>query len=723
MKRFIILSALLISAVASWACTYEGRPHYYVFSVVPTKQYQQVGHAEMVKFWTDYIGDPEKGYAVDNLSFEDPDDFNNSENEIIKCARQKGDKETLAYLKQLVTYLRASNSLNGNAWEYPSKEDKAKYTKTLNSVKAVASNYNGERYKAQYALLVMRCNLALGKDEANKSFWSRTGYAMPKGTVYRDMMKGIYAHALLKEGKADDALKIYTALGDMQSIKWLMRNKRNLKGIKDEYTADANASTLLFLVQDFVNNAQETKDNTDKGITLDKEWLETIDAKAIYDQEIRQFIDFAKNVVTEGKTKSPAMWQAAAGYLTSMLGDDQEAAKMLDKAMTMDGTDRMKDNARVCRLAVACKSASNDAQYKDYLCGELKWLQDMAEKTKPSGDMHYNQMVQRFVFDDLAPAYMKIGNANLATNIIGYGDKNQEYYDKNYSLLNNGEEYRNQVDKLTAEELVGYKKYMSSNHDSSLEKWLAEEVGNGLSENDYNDFIGTKFMREGNFQAAIPYLEKLSISYISEQGINRYMCRRDYKVERWMKRQPVDFEDGHDSHAGATTNQKLNFCRDIVALENAPKTEERDYKLASMLYQASYKGDCWYLTRLGQSAADTVSYRNEAPLVQQTIDLLKPLTKSNNFSVKEKALYALAFIPYKDYDGALFYTEYTKNYTPIVKLNKKSEQYKPMSELLAFYKANPTKVSKFVSKCDVLKQFSKLTAKKTTTSSKKHRRS
>ena len=56
-----------------------------------------------------------------------------------------------------------------------------------------------------------------------------------------------------------------------------------------------------------------------------------------------------------------------------------------------------------------------------------------------------------------------------------------------------------------------------------------------FDENWFNDIVGTKLLREGQFTAAISYLEKVPVSYINRQGIARYMAARDYNVERWFK--------------------------------------------------------------------------------------------------------------------------------------------------------------------------------------------
>ena len=111
------------------------------------------------------------------------------------------------------------------------------------------------------------------------------------------------------------------------------------------------------------------------------------------------------------------------------------------------------------------------------------------------------------------------------------------------------------------------------------------------------------------------------------------------------------------------------------------------------------------------SYGDSVAlYTDEALFEAQAIDLLRVAAKSNNFRTKEKALYALAFIPQGE---PLIYIDYVgKNYRAVQKVSKATPQYAEMKNLLAFYNANPTRVSAFVSKCDVLKQFKRLTTPK-----------
>ena len=714
MKKFLVISYFLASAMAVFACGPSSRPNYYVFSLFPTTQWEQPGHSEMVAYWEKYTGQTNIAYQVDGLVDVNLDALNESTNIIIQTALQKGDSHTLHYLKALIRYLQISERLKPDEWDYPTKEELASLQKELRDIRNKARGYKkGQHYAQQYMLLEMRCNLALEQPELNKKLWTTEAYRTPKN-VYHNMMKGLFAHALVQEGKINDAIKIYAELGDITSIKWIKFDRRNLQGIKSEYAADANSHALVWLVQDFVNNAQETKDSN-----YDHHAMRYIEATGIYHEEIRQFIAFARQVVAEGKTKSPAMWQAAAGLLQSMLGNDDEAQQMLNQALQMAGTERMIDNARVCRLAVMCKHASLQKAYLNSLCEELKWLAQKDTEARKSGDYHYEQMMQRFIYSELAPGFTALGKPHLGALLLAFAQsKSADMEAGTTPLEQKWGEYWNYIDQTTSSEMIAFHAYLKAKKSTELEQWLLSAAGTVLTEDEFNDFTGTKFIREANFQAAIPYLEKVPLSLISKQSISPYMAQRDFNKDRWMGHQSV--RNSYEPMA-VRSNQKLDFCRKVAEVENAPQTPETAYQLASLLYQAGPQGDCWYLSRYWVSFADTVAlYPDEAFFTKQAINLLRKAAKSANFRTKEKALYALAFIPY---GSPLIYTDYVgANQRAVKKVDRTSPQYAEMKNLLAFCNANPGKVSAYVSKCDVLKQFKTLTAPKKKTTTARRRR-
>ncbi len=714
MKKFLILSIVLLSGLSALACGPSPTPNYYMFSVYNRNQMDDIFATRMTQYWTNYTDGKADKWDMMGLFHVDTREMKESTNCIVQTALAKNDQETLDYLQLLIKYMQACDAFDENRWNYPTAEEKAAALRDMQYINNRARSYEGARYRSQYGLLMMRTYMMMNKPTSVMQTWETMGKTLPE-SVYKDKMKNIYAWGLLKSGKRQEACEIYAEQGDMTSIKWCVRDKRNLKGIKEEYAANPNSPTLVFLVQDFVNNAQETAD------AGSPEVMQYVEATSIYENEIKQFIAFAADVVKQGKTKSPAMWQAASGFLNYMIGNQSAALKQLTEAQKMKGTQRMKDNARACYLLVATKDAKPEKKYFDFLKKELQWLgeKDKEELTpgEDGSNSHYAEVIDRVTRSALIPQFEAWNRPELVVNLKALLSlyPHRDYMANSLNIF--GEEWY-MIDDLTAQETIDYRNYLNSTPGNDFERWLMTFVDKKVNNNVLNDLIGTKYLREGNFDAALPYLQQVPASYISTLGLSRYMARRDYHKERWMGRQIVDYESTYWSGEDygpkeVKTNQRLQFCQDVIDLKrqlaNARNNEEKakiEYNLASILYQASYKGDCWYLTRYAQSAYDSIDYKNEADLIGQSITLLNNCKQhTSDFRLKEKALYALAFVPHGD---EIFTYTYDEDYNAIPHLNRGSKAFNAMNELWEFYYANRNKVSKFVSNCDALIVFSNL---------------
>ena len=693
MKKFIALSLLAFATLQALACGGWVRPNYYMFSVFNRDLMENSYQQEANKFWESYVGDSFYGYMVEDFGNVDPKEFDKSENALIKAAKKKGDTEMLTYMRLLNKYLY-NNGAGDTEWNYPTKAQLANRKTVISQVKSQAMAYRGSKLKNQYALLVMRCNMTQKNHQANINYWNNTASKL-KDSPYKNWMKDIYAGALYNSGQKDKACEIYAELGDMTSIKYCMRKKRNLQGIKEEYATNPNSPTLIFLVQDFVNNTQETLDNNS-----DPELMKYVEATGIYQNDIDGFIDFAGKVLKEGKTKSPAMWEAARGFVNYMNNNQDDAIKQLTNAQNLAGTQRMRDNARACLMLASIKSARPDDKYFDYITGEYKWLDQVAgvtETDKYGNDPHYHDVYERVTYDNLVPQLFKWGMPNAATAVLGMADEH----------CNQGE-YANVIEHFSSNEYEEFYSYLKNGEKSSLEKMAVSKIN--LPEVAFNDEMGTKLLREGEFQAAIPYLEKVPLSYVQEQGIADYMARKDYNKEIWLKRQFISPWKEFETEAKLTENAKLTYCRDMLTLDKeiANATGEARnqllFKKANLLYQASYKGDCWYLTHYAQSANDE-QQKNEYDFVESARTLLREIEKNTtDINTQLKSIFAQTFIVgenseycvQKKFDYSTSTFENTLFFdTP---------HYRAMTLLDKFYQDNNLQAD-YMSKCDIYKRF------------------
>lgn len=713
MKRFLILSIFLtVASLTALPCGPSYNTHNaYMFSVFRRESVQDPFAERFRTYWSDYLGlTPASSYYW----------YEWDKETVLTAAKKKQDSEMTAYAALFDKYMTAVEAVKQDSWNYPTKQQLADRTANLRSVLFKANAYKGSKMREQYALLTMRANMMLSRDKANIAYWTATTSKMPDG-VWRDAMQNIYARALYKTGEWRKATDIYAQQGDMQSLKWLVRKYRNVAGIKSIYAQDPNSPTLSYLVQDFVNNAQETLDQRPETVD-DEQWLKVIGASVVYEKDVKEFLDFADTVLKDGKSSSPCLWRTAQAMLQYLFGHDKEAMTAANEAVSMAGTQRMKDNARAIRLLVSTRNNAIGGTYSDYLVEEMTWLGTKIKEEGATNDAqtnHYDDVMERVVCRGLIPLYDKSGKSDVATMLLGMlrqqevarGEDTPYNGNVNYSSWN---EYFSRLDSLSADKLSSYYNYLTKPKKDAFESFVAKEVYKGADF--YNDLIGTKMIAEGRYSDAVPYIEKVSLDFLNSQAISYYASQRDFNVERWFRRQPLkdEFESlygGGEKTFSMSKNVKLDYCKTMIDLQTRFSIARPDgtketlaYQLATLTCQASYFGDCWFLTHYGKSVSDTARVW-ELDYVARTIELLNVSKASSDLSLRYKSLYALAMMPTEPW----FTTSYDTNFNEILTPQPLARQYKALEELNLFASTNPQDIDRYTTKCDVLRRFQTLT--------------
>lgn len=706
------LTLMLLAATTAHACVSEAPRHNsYLFSVFNRSLMGDRFTDATEKFWQRYVGNADM-----------PSYRWGGREEVMNKAKKQKDVEMQTYCRRLNSYL--DNCVNFNAWDYPTKQQLANRAATLNNLLQASKAYQGKRLRAQYDLMRMRALLGLKRYQEGVNFWNATGKRM-QPSVYRDMARNIYAGCLWRTGKKSQAIEVYAEQEDYQSLKYCVRGYRNLAGIQKVYAANPNSATLAYLVQDFVNNVQETMDvygarhmpfatGNETKADLD-EWMKEIDAKNITTAEANRFISFARGVVAEGKTGVPCLWQAAIGCIEHQLGLYDKAKADLGKALTLAGTQRMKDNARAIYAANSIFAEKrHGASFDKWLAGEMKWLDAKSEEDRKSTTFyytdHYRDVQERMVYNGLVPMLNKEGRVNAALvllNRMNDGDPQWYYQSTYFDAL-----YAAKIDDLKA-----YVKYLGKQPSDSLESWAWQHAYRDA--NFYNDLIGTRLLAQARFADAMPFLEKVSLNFLNSQNIAPYAAQRSYSKERWMGKQVVAQPEYLTESQWAalpklSENKKLRYCRDMLSLSRQyslmKPSEERmrkAYELATMWYQGSYEGDCWWLKQYGVSVAQDSAMVGTVDFVAKAMTLLDESAQSTDFKLKEKSLYALAFIRHGEpwfFEG---WDDATQQYYDISNLKPlpQSRQYKALAALAAFSTDNASRIDGFVSRCDVLRRF------------------
>ena len=703
---------MLLAATTAHACGSEGPRHNnYLFSVFNRSLMSDRFTDATEKFWQRYVGNADL-----------PSYRWGGRDEVMSKAKKQKDTEMMTYCRRLDSYL--DNCVIFNAWEYPTKQQLARRTSTLTNLLQASKTYQGKRLRPQYNLMRMRALLGLKRYQEGVNFWNTTGKRM-QPSVYRDMVRNIYAGCLWRLGKKSLAIETYAEQEDYQSLKYCVRGYRNLAGIRKVYATNPKSATLTYLVQDFVNNVQETMDVYDESrmatgemtkSELD-EWMKEIDAKNITTAEANSFITFAKGVVAEGKTNVPCLWQTAIGCIEHQLGLYDKAKADLDKAMSLAGTQRMKDNARAIYAANSIFAEKHhDASFDKWLAGEMKWLDAKSAEERKNDTLydadHYRDVQERMVYNGLVPMLTSEGRTNAALVLLSGMNDNDCSPQWFYSGI-----YFNALNDAKIDDLKAYAQYLGKQPSDSLESWAWQRAYRDA--NFYNDLIGTRLLAQARFADAIPFLEKVSVDFLNIQNIAPYAAQRSYAKERWMGKQPVSLpeclaEEQQATLPKLTENKKLRYCRDMLSLTSQyslmKPSEERmrkAYELASMWYQGSHEGDCWWLKQYGVSVVQDSAMVGTADFIAKAATLLDESAQSTDFQLKEKSLYALAFM----HSGGLWFFEgwddASQQFYDInnIKTQPETRQYKAMKTLATFYADNASRVDGFVSRCDMLRRF------------------
>ena len=678
MRRFIIISLLSAMTLPTLACIWGELTNPYLFSMYRKTEFKERVEKICDDNWQAYLGTSKEYFW-----------FNTDD--IIKAAQHKSDGLMVSYVKNLQKYLNCVDVERSKLyeWNYPSKEDLATQQRDLQAIRTYALGNTKTKLRSQHALLYMRCNMMLGRHQENINYWEQTASQFIE-TVYKDMMQNIYAGALYKTGQEEKAGELFAEMGDYQSLMTQFYRKRSFQAIRQHYLKNPNSKVLPFLLQDFVNNCQEVIDANGS------EWFDgKLFVRRITEQEAAQMRQFCATVVREGKTETPIMWKSAKAWLEYLYGHQKQATSDILEATKLDGTDRMKDCARVLMLFITASQAPDSEAFDDYLADELAWIKEMEKKEE---DGYFYRAKTRLSHQALMKHYQ-----NNTDKLIAMMDVTNNY---NYSSY---------IDTMRVSQLEKYFAYTNTPAKTNLDKYLKANIKK--DELAMTDLIGTKYLRLCQWDKAIKWLTYVPASFYNEAGYRMYVLLRKISVEPWITRQWIKDSDetrAREYNWTVQENPKLLFAKEMQMMEGTMNVLsgkalcQRCYNLATYYAQANFTGDCWWLMRDGKSVGDTLRV-NEVDLRAKTKELLLKASQTTDFALKEKALFALSYGELYEENQRWFMREWNnETYEYDRKTCANTPQYLAFAALANFEKQNATPTSQYVSRCDEFIQFRKL---------------
>jgi hypothetical protein len=205
MKKFIITNLLAAVALPILACAGLGSYNYYLFSLYEDSDFSNRMQRICNNNWKAYLG-------IDQNEW-----FSFDADAVAEAAQKKNDPLMVSYVRELDKYLQVASDVYSDQWDYPTKEKLAKRKAKLEAVRTYAATKLRSKLRSQHALLYMRANMMLNRHAENVTFWETTASQYIE-SVYKDMMKNIYAGALYKTGQTTKAGDIFAEQGDYNSL-------------------------------------------------------------------------------------------------------------------------------------------------------------------------------------------------------------------------------------------------------------------------------------------------------------------------------------------------------------------------------------------------------------------------------------------------------------------------------------------------------------------------
>lgn len=540
-----------------------------------------------------------------------------SKNSFVRYIASGNDSEIADFLILAKTCETVRFEMN-DPWYYPSKDDPA--IAALEDVIVRSLAYSGKRLEDRYVLQAVRAMFTLRRFSQIDSLWNARESHMKEGVVKR-MTRGYVAGAAYNLGEKEKALAYYVENNDLESLQACYPQFRTDVSILDFAAGKCpDSPEIPSMLQSAVLDIESTMHTGHYYDYPDEEQHREMDGK------IKTLLAVCDKAVLN--SNKPGMWYYTAAFLCDLNGDTSKALTYLAKAEGNRKSTFISESVKVMRMYMDAKTCVYDQAYKHKLFSQIKWLDgkiqscitpNVKKVTAEGYTMHigmsyyyWNDMLRKILIGYVAPRMDKVDPVlslrlrNMADNrLLGLVDRfSTDWYDgkwnsdpREYTM----KEYRSGVtggnmfdysnyffealDTLDLKSVARYETSMGSG-ETEMDRYLDSR---GFIDHDYvRELMGTRYIRERNYPAAVRYLSGVSSSY--ETRLNVY---------QYFRREPFSYENREVPNT--ISSYKLTFAKEMAALEKKMKSSDPDVRGEAMVkYGTGLRSSfnyCWALTQ------------------------------------------------------------------------------------------------------------------------------
>lgn len=668
-------------------------------------------NSETIDFWRHYTNDKVSREAITdffNTATAESVRKRTGKNPFLKYLVAVRHVEALKFLELSLSFNAAQRKFYDETWDYerPDLSSLANFADKLTLPPTANPLFD------RYLFLDIRANAAAHRYGEVIKLWERYG-ADIKDEALKTRMEGYLGGAYYHTKRYVDAISIFAANGDTNSLNWCLAHMVGTDNLSRLFEADPNSVAVEYVLQDYMNYLWLLKLNRANEYSFPmpgnpyRNGDDTVD-KTDLDRECSRFVILADRVLRDRRVQYPMMWETAKAFALNMMGRGNEAKTAIVHAGKLNGTSAMADNLARVRFWI---DLSNLDEH------DTKEVKSIADR--------YNMLYSKAAGQSgiaaslpVAPGYIA-DYTFLADFIIPY--LSLQYRDtprysrvlammEGVKRMENGEGYWSFdpthliVSKLPVAGLTDliYKLHNPGKL-SQLDKAIISSARPDT--NPLYDALGRIEMSRGNYGKAIGYFDRIDPYWIARQDYYPFLCRRTIGKTKPFARNQTSYQTFDSVEVSTPVNYRVDYCRQLASLkqrfDDATGEDKAvaGYEYASALFHASAQGDLWALADNGWSAyeqADRLSQRADSVLLQS-------LPMAENPTIRGRILYGIAAItPSKETDSTWSLNEGRDNKTHYRWETPSDTQLMAYRELGKLY---PTLTDPYITGCDMLKAY------------------
>lgn len=661
-KILLLLAILLLPSAFASACVDESPGPYASnpFRIIrmPEQTYEfglsDDVNRETLDFWRNFTaGQVTDDQIRDFFNKTEPATFNAATDmsPLTVYLRNNKQKAALDYISDCFALNAIQAKTRSLYWEYE-KPSAEVFLPLYNKIKN--KNPKGE-LGLRYKLLKLRVLTEMRNDNAIMEMFKKDGDRIPDTAIGR-RIRGYYGGFLYRKGNYIDALDYFDLAHDPNSVAWCVEKLIGLDNLKKLYAHAPESKALEFVLQDYVNYLimascapEEYRDfMLESSDDATKEWIYNPVA------DIKEFMQFAEEVVEAGHIPDPMAWKMAVGIARTLMGETEEGVKTMAEAATLKGSEM----ARATLPKITCwallknwDGSSNStgkalALSMMQLADDFRRGQNLEVELFAKGEYNFKSYDVDFFtgfFAAEATKEFKSKNPGRCVAFLQWADDLSSNFNRYGFLSANRDMMDREFSKTQLNDAITFLENQAAT-DVDVMMLSARPYARSMA----YDVAGTRLLREGKFKEAKGCFDKMIDRYIVTSAIYPYLSRGFWGAlygDSYTFRRS-DFNESWSPYYAA--NIKSDFCHTISNMmeeydEGLPgdTKAEKAMLIAGMMHIASPGGDCWAISEFSWSIGSQYNSMTE----QCSLWLQRAMEQAQDPVIKAKAMYAMLSLP------------------------------------------------------------------------------